>query len=66
MPKPKKSRRRKDTLLYMLALQMMEGLSLIEEQGNTSNSPRMITREMRVWPCGPREGHGAGRRRSIR
>jgi hypothetical protein len=44
MPKPKKPRRRKDTLLYMSALQMMEGLSLIEEQGNTSNSPRMITR----------------------
>jgi hypothetical protein len=33
MPKPKKPRRRKDTLLYMSALQMMEGLSLIEEQG---------------------------------
>jgi hypothetical protein len=31
MPKPKKPRRRKDTLLYMSALQMMEGL--IEEQG---------------------------------
>jgi len=29
----KKPRRRKDTLLYMSALQMMEGLSLIEEQG---------------------------------
>ena len=33
MPKPKKPRRRKDTLLYMSALLMMEGLSLIEEQG---------------------------------
>ena len=33
MPKPKKPRRRKDTLLYMSALQMMEGLSLIEKQG---------------------------------
>src|SRR5215831_12667801 len=33
MPKPKKPRRREDTLLYMSALQMMEGLSLIEEQG---------------------------------
>ena len=33
MPKPKKPRRRKDTLLYMSALQMMKGLSLIEEQG---------------------------------
>ena len=33
MPKPKKPRRRKDTLPYMSALQMMEGLSLIEEQG---------------------------------
>ena len=33
MPKPKKPHRRKDTLLYMSALQMMEGLSLIEEQG---------------------------------
>jgi Probable molybdopterin binding domain len=33
MPKPKKPRRRKDTLLYMSALQMIEGLSLIEEQG---------------------------------
>jgi hypothetical protein len=33
MPKPKKPRRRKATLLYMSALQMMEGLSLIEEQG---------------------------------
>src|SRR5215831_6081692 len=27
MPKPKKPRRRKDTLLYMSALQMMEGLA---------------------------------------
>jgi hypothetical protein len=35
MPKPKKPRRRKDTLLYMSALQMMEGLSLIEEQGES-------------------------------
>jgi len=33
MPKPKKPRRREDTLLYMSALQMMEGLSLIGEQG---------------------------------
>jgi len=33
MPKPKKPRRRQDTLLYISALQMMEGLSLIEEQG---------------------------------
>ena len=31
MPKPKKPRRRKDTLLYMSALQMMEGLSLVED-----------------------------------
>src|SRR5215831_15690176 len=36
MPKPKKPRRRKDTLVYMSALQMMEGLS--RNRGNTSNS----------------------------
>jgi hypothetical protein len=40
MPKPKKPRRRKDTLLYMSALQMMEGLGLIEEQADYSGGAR--------------------------
>ena len=46
MPKPKKPRRRKDTLVYMSALQMMEGLSLIEEQGNTSNSDHVFLADL--------------------
>ena len=52
MPKPKKPRRRKDTLLYMLALQMMEGLSLIEEQGESITALAVLCIGVRQgWRC---------------
>ena len=56
MPKPKKPRRRKDTLLYMSALQMMEGLSLIEEQGEYLYKSHLAITALAVLCIGVRQG----------